>query len=157
MATNKSSSKDNVGPDELYTPLLSLNLGIDFSSSLPQHAIDAIYATEYGTLNPLRTHRPRPLRLDMKKIQQEFRAIMPTGTDFYTAAPHLISRFHAAMQERVAALGRGEPIAVEGHAPRRPGQMMTQWTAEILAGAPSLYHRIEATLAARFLSGDHAK
>lgn len=53
IATSKPGSNNTVDPDELYTPLPSLNLGVDFSSGLPQQAIDIIFATGYGMRNLL--------------------------------------------------------------------------------------------------------
>ena len=39
--------------------------------------------------------------------------VTSTEVGFNATAPYLISQFHAVMQERIAALGRGEPIVVE--------------------------------------------
>ena len=53
------------------------------------------------------------LHQDMAKLQEELRMTMLAGADLETMSPYFFGRFSGAMKERVAALGRGEPIVVE--------------------------------------------
>ncbi|KAJ5030591.1 hypothetical protein PSV08DRAFT_398813 [Bipolaris maydis] len=151
MATNTNETSDSVASEQnpLQTP--NPQLGYDFSSLLPQENIDAIYFAEYGET----TDEDRydwillfcGLRQDMMKIQEDMRIIADEGVDINSAASYFFGQFHEVMQKRVAAVGRGEPIVVNGHPDRIPGQMMKKWAADIAAGKPSLYHRLEAALA----------
>lgn len=140
MSTNTNESSEETGSiDQPHVQILNLNLGHDLSSHLSQHEIDIIYTAEYGTRHSSRPHTTKSQRRadvgyigelteqdrydwillycgfhqDMLKIQQELRATMLAGADAKTVAPYFFGRFHEAMEARVAALGRGEPIVVE--------------------------------------------
>ncbi|XP_014562475.1 hypothetical protein COCVIDRAFT_10969 [Bipolaris victoriae FI3] len=151
MATNTDKTSDNVASEQPPMQTLNPQPGSDFSSFLPQQDIDAMYFAEYGET----TDEDRydwillfcGLRQDMLKIQEDIGIVTDEGVDISDAASYFSGQFYEVMKERVAAVGRGEPIVVKGHPNRMPGQMMKKWAADIVAGKISLYHRIEAALA----------
>lgn len=49
----------------------------------------------------------------MLKIQDELRETTLAGAHPASVAPHIFGQLHTVMQERVAAVARGEPITVE--------------------------------------------
>lgn len=49
----------------------------------------------------------------MLKVQEDMRIIADEGVDINSEASYFFGQFHEVMQERIAAVARGEPIVVK--------------------------------------------